>query len=305
MNNGKEFDYLIKKALSEGESKIQLEPCLPSEVKNRLNLQKGRSKTDMSKIKNIFGTRFGKAAAVCCSMVLVLTISYTFVQPVRAFSKEGMEKIKSMVYEVIKGNDGKYVAVRVPYHEPQKSGNNSYEGVKKPVGMDLISKIPESLAGGYTLDNQALGSYEPKSNSMIMISSANGISKDLYDKYNETVSAFYCKDNSKIVLEISYMNFPFALNSSQERIDGDNKKNLSIGDVKAIYAEYPGVRYPILEAYGPDSEIEDRTQEPTITILHTIKWKQNGAYYTVYDFNGDLSQQELEAAAATIIENMK
>lgn len=305
MNNGKEFDYLIKKALSEGENKIKLDPCLTPVVKSRLITEKGRDEIDMNRIKNIFGTRFGKATAVCCSTVLVLTISFTFVQPVRAVGIGSIEKIKSMVYDVIKGKDGKYVAVKVPYQEPQKVGNTEYEGVKKAVGKDLVSKIPESLAGGYTLDHQALGCYDSKTDSMIMVSSKDGVTKELYNKFNETVTSFYCKESSQIVLEISYMDFPFALNSNKERIEGDNKKSLSFGDITATYAEYPGVRYPIKEVDGLGNGDEDRTQKPSITVLHTIKWQQNGAYYTVYDFNGDLSQEELEAAAATVIEKMK
>ena len=205
----------------------------------------------------------------------------------------------------VKGKDGKYVAVHVPYREPQKADNSNYKGVKKPVGEDIMSKIPENLPGGYTLDNKALGCYDLKSDSMIMVSSSKGITKEFYDKFNETVSSFYTNDNSQIVLEISYMEFPFALNSSQERIEGDNKKNLNFRDITATYAEYPGVRYPIKEVNGSGNGNEDRTQKPTITVLHMIKWKQNGAYYTVYDFNGDLSQEELETAAAAVIESMK
>ncbi|OPZ86863.1 MAG: hypothetical protein BWY74_03536 [Firmicutes bacterium ADurb.Bin419] len=303
MNNGKDFDNLIKKALSEGENKIELDQSFISEVKNRLISQKGRDNIYMNRIKNILGTRFGKVAAVCCSMVFVLTISYTFVQPVRAASKESIEKIKSMVYDVIKGKDGKYVAIKVPYQEPQKK-DNQYEGVKKAVGNDLISKIPEELAGGYTLDHKALGSYDSKSDSMFMVTTKDGMTKELYDKFNETVSSFYCKDKSQIVLEISYMDFPFALNSGRERIEGDNKKRLSFGDIAATYAEYPGVRYPIKEVDGQGNGDEDRTQKPEITVLHTIKWKQNEAYYTIYDFNGDLSEEELKTAAASVIEKM-
>lgn len=305
MNNSKEFDYLIKKALSEGENKIKLDPFLSPEVKNRLIAEKGRSKIDMSRLKNIFGTRLGKVAAVCCSTALVLTISFTFVQPVRAVGIGSIEKIKAMVYDVIKGKDGKYVAVKVPYEEPKKVGNTEYEGVRKAVGKDLISKIPKNLAGGYTLDHQALGNYDSKTDSMIMASSKDGMTKELYNKFNETVSSFYCKESSQIVLEISYMDFPFALNSNKERIEGDNKKSLSFGDITATYAEYPGVRYPIKEVDGPGDGNEYRTQKPSITVLHTIKWQQNGAYFTVYDFNGDLSEEELKAAAATVIENMK
>jgi hypothetical protein len=305
MNSSKVFDYLIKKALSEGENQIKLDPFLSPEVKSRLITEKGRSKIDMSTIKNIFGTRFGKTAAICCSTAIVLTISVMFVQPVRAVGIGSIEKIKAMVYDVIKGKDGKYVAVKVPYEGPKKVGNTEYKGVKKAVGKDLISKIPESLAGGYTLDHQALGSYDSKTDSLIMASSKDGMTKELYNKFNETVSSFYCKGSSQIVLEISYMDFPFALNSNKERIEGDNKKSLSFGDITATYAEYPGVRYPIKEVDGPGEGDEDRTQKPSITVLHSIKWQQNGAYYTVYDFNGDLSQEELAAAAATVIEKMK
>ncbi len=138
-----------------------------------------------------------------------------------------------------------------------------------------------------------------------MVASKGGITKELYDKFNETVTTFYAKEKSQIVLELSHMDFPFALNSSQKQIEGDNKKSLSIGDITATYAEYLGVRYPIKEVDGPGKGDEDRTQKPTITLLHTIKWKQNGVYYTVYDFNGDLSLEELNTAVATVIENMK
>ena len=63
----------------------------------------------------------------------------------------------------------------------------------------------------------------------------------------------------------------------------------------------PGCRYPIVRL--PDSEIEDRTQEPTITIC-TIKWKQNGAI-TQYMISMEIRHSRTRAAAATIIENMK
>jgi len=305
MNNGKEFDYLIKKALSEGENMIELDPCLASEVKRRLISQKGRNKIDMNRIKNIPGTRFGKAAAVCCSMILVLALSFTFIQPVRAIGEKGVGKISVMVYDFMKGKDGKSIIIKVPYEETKKKGNNTYNGIEKAIGKDLLSKIPKNLAGDYMFDHQALGCYDNKSDSMIAVSAKDGMPKELKDKFNETVTTFYSKEKSQIVLDLSYADYPFCLNSRHEVIEGDNVKSLSIGDITATYAEYPGVRYPIKEVGGPGGGYEDRTQKPAITVLHTIKWKQNGAYYTVYDFNGDLSQEELKAAAATVIEKMK
>jgi hypothetical protein len=296
MINDKTFDNFVRKALSEGEDKVQLDTALIPEVKSRLILQKGRDKTNMSRIKNLTGTRFGKIAATCCSMVLVLALSFTFIQPVRAIGEKGIGKIKSMVYDVIKGKDGKYIAVKVPYTEPKKAGSTTHSGEKKTIiGEDLLLKIPRTLAGGYSFDNQGFGNYDSKSGSLIMLSAKDKVP----DKFKEVVSVYYGKGKSQIVLEMSYLEIPFALNMKHEPISGDNKKSLAIGDIKATYAEYPGVRYPI------KNETEDRTQKPNISILHTIKWKQNGVYYTIYDFNGDLSQNVLKAAAETVIQSMK
>lgn len=300
MNNGKTFDYLIKKALSEGENKVELNPRLASDVKSRLISEKGRYSINMGKIKNITGTRFGKAAAVCFSMMLVLVLSFTFIQPVRAIGEKGVGKISVMIYDFVKGKDGKSIIIKIPGDEAKKKVNNTYQGMEKAIGKDLLSKIPKSLAGGYTFDNQALGCYDNKSDSMIAVSAKDGMPKELKDKFNETVTTFYNKGKSQIVLDLSYADYPFCLNSRHEVIGGDNIKSLSIGDIAATYVEYPGVRYPIEHRGGN----EDRTKKPSITVLHTIKWTQNGAYYTVYDFNGDLSLEELKTAAATVIESV-
>ncbi len=301
MNNDKTFDSLIREALSEGEDRAELNPALIPQVKSRLSSQKGRYKTNMNKINNIFGTRFGKVAGVCCCMTLVLALSFTFIQPVRAIGEKGIDKIRFMVYDVVKGNDGKYITVKVPYEEPKKTGSSMTAipsgEFKKITG--LLSKIPKTLAGGYTFDHKGVGGYDPESHSMIMLSLQDNTPEKLPDRLQEIVSSFYSRGKSQIVLNMSYFDAPFALNMKHELIEGDNKKNLTIGGITATYAEYPGVRYPLRE------DNEDRTQKPDISVLHTVKWKQNGVYFTVYDFNGDLSLEDLKAAAATVIKNMK
>jgi len=303
MNDGKEFDYLVRKALTEGEDIVKLDNTLTHKAISRLSSQKGRYKINMSKIKNIHATPFGKIATACCCMVLVLSVSFTFIQPVRAIGEKGIDTIKSMVYDVIKGKDGKYIAVKVPYDKTEKgySSNSAVnEGnVKKIIGDDVISNIPKSLEGGYIFDHQAFGSYDPKSDSFTMVSLKDNVTEKSPDKFKETVSVFYSKAKSQIVLEISGFDTPFALNMKNERIAGDNKKSFSIWEIAATYAEYPGIRYPI------KNDTEDRSQKPDISILHTIKWVQDGLYYTVYDFNGDLSLEDLKAAAATVIGSIK
>ncbi|HOV28018.1 MAG TPA: hypothetical protein PK566_16890 [Pseudobacteroides sp.] len=106
-----------------------------------------------------------------------------------------------------------------------------------------------------------------------MVSSEDNAAQKSPDNFKKTVSVFYSKAKSQIVLEISCFDTPFALNMKNERIAGDNKKSLSIGKITATYAEYPGIRYPI------KNDTEDRSQKPDISILHTM------GYLTVYSVN--------------------
>lgn len=300
MNNNRTFDILIKKALSEGEDNIRLNLKLASEAKLRLMSEKERNIKIMNRIKLFSEFNLKNAAAVCCSIILLLVISFIFIPPVRAVG----ERVKTMIYDIVKGKDGKYVPVQVPYIEPEKRKKITCEGDGTAVKEDIILKIPKNLAGGYTFSHQAFGLYNSETGSIIASSVKNGNWKKVYMKLNELVTTFYRRDKSIIVLGISCVDAPFSLNSRREIIEGDNKKDIFIGAMQASYAEYPGARFPVKWDANRLAGEEDRTKKPVIKMLHTIKWKHNQLYYTMYDFNGDLSLEELKVAAATVIESM-
>ncbi len=302
MNKNRTFDVLVKKALSEGEDNIRLNLKLASEAKLRLMSDEKRNITIMNRI-NIFSEfNFKKAAVVFCSIIFMMIFSFTFISPVRAVGK----KVKTMIYDIVKGKDGEYVPVQVPAVEPEEREILSYEGNVTAVSKDVILKIPANLAGGYTFSHQGFGRYDAETGSHIGGGSKPGEGnwEDLYNKFNQNVSTFYHKNNSVIVLTISCMDSPFVLNSRYEIIDGDNKEDFFINTIQAEYAEYPAARYPINWDADHKAGDEDRTRKPTIRMMHTIKWEYNGLYYKVYDFNCDLDQEELKPAAESVIESM-
>ena len=304
MNNYKSFDVLVKKALSEGDDRIQLNLDVVSEIKSRLTSQKSRHKTIMSRLSNFSGISFRKAEAICCSILFALILSFVFIPPVRAIGEKGIEKIKTMIYDIVKGKDGKYVAVKVPYIEPENRKIMTYEGDGTAVSEDVILKIPKTLAGGYTFSHQNFGLYDSTTGRQFAVPAENRKREGVDKKFNEFVTTFYRKEKSLLVLLISNIDTPFVLNSRHEVIEGDNIKNIPIGIIQATYAEYPGARYSIKEKADHSGGDEDRTKKPEIKLLHTLKWKYNDQYYTVYDSNGDLSFNELKTAAGTVIESM-
>ncbi|NLD35339.1 MAG: hypothetical protein GX654_00540 [Desulfatiglans sp.] len=309
MNNNRSLDYLIKKALTEVEETATLDTGLLSEVKSRL-LKEGRDTEIMAKIKFFSHTSIGRAATISCSVIIVFLFSFIFIQPVRAVAEKGIEKVRSMIYDVIKGEDGKYVAVKVPKPEPGDLGPINYTGVKKAVAKEIIARIPESLAGGFMLSSRALG-YTDTSKGLALSRSVPDPAdykehekfNEIYEKFNERVSAIYKKYNSWIALSISHFDTPFASNSKREEFEGDNKRTICLGAIQATYAEYPGARYPIVEV-ADQGGYEDTTKEPIINIYHTIKWEQNGLYFTVFDLSHDLSLEELQIAATSVVESM-
>ncbi len=310
MNNNRSLNYLIKKALTEGEETAALDAGLLSEVKSRI-LKEGRYIKIMEKIKNFSHTGIGRAATISCSVIIVFLFSFIFIQPVRAVTEKGIEKVKSMIYEVIRGEDGEYVAVRVPKTDPEDRGRIHYGGVEKAVEKEIINRLPEGLAGGYMLSSRSLGSFDSSTGSMISVSVKDPADEkayekldELYEELNETVSGTYRKYNSLIVLSISHLDIPFVWNSKREVFEGDNKRTIYIGPLQAVYAEYPAVRYPIKEAAGNKGGDEDRTKKPIINTVHTIKWEQNGLYFTVFDLSHDLSMEELQIAATSVVESM-
>jgi hypothetical protein len=301
MNNNRSLNLLIKKALTEGEETAELDTGLLSEVKSRL-LKEGRYIKIMEKIKFFTHTSIGRAATVSCSVIIVFAFSFIFIQPVRAVAEKGIAKVKSMIYDVIKGEDGKYVAVRVPEIDPKDMGKINIKGVEKAVEKEIIAKIPKSLAGGYKFSDQSLASYDASTGSIIGGSVSDPIDEKTYKKFNEIVSTSYKKDNSMISLSVSHLDIPFASNSRREIFEGDNKRTIYIGAVQATYAEYPSARYQYKMVTGGGNE--DRTKEPVINIVHRINWEQNGVYYSIYDFTHDLSMEELKIAAESVIESM-
>jgi len=305
MSKSEQFENAIEKALAFGEDNVELAEASLDKVKRRLNMREERYDSNMSIINRIFKHNLNKTAAAVCTLAVVIAFSVSVIQPVRAFTREGIDNIKTLVYDIFRSSDGTYVAVEVPYAEPQKpvTKNTDVEAARSDSKRleEYLSKntMPSSLEGGYVFSNQGYSRYDTGSGSILAISSASGDFSTLPWDDTQAVSKWYRKGNSSILLSLSTVDIPFVTDSKGETLKGDNQKEIKIGNRTVIYAEYPGARFPIVE------DCEDRTQKPDIKVLHTLKWEHSGIYYTLYNFEGDLSLDVLKDAAESVIENLK
>lgn len=305
MKQNNDFETSIKSALTHGEDKMILNTALLDRVKFNLKMENGKKDINMLQRNRFSRIDIKKGVIAVCAVAVVTTASATFIKPVGAFAA----KIKTMIYDVVKGDDGKYVAIKIPYEEPEvKTMVGELPSVDDSNTNIIKSKMPLTLSDGYELYSQSSVAYNPKNSNMLSISkkpsndlfaSAPAPSLKLPEGWKDGTDYWYKKAASTIVVSENNFNCAFVSNTSGVPLKGDNKKEITIAGQSLTYAEYPDARYP----YVKDNE--DRTQAPSIHVAHTLMWTANGKYYTMYDFNGDLSIETLKPAAETVINNLK
>jgi hypothetical protein len=298
MEKNNSFEASIKSALAFGEDKIELNTAYLKNVKLNLKMIKERKNFNMTGIKLFLNSQIKKAVIVVCTLAIIMAASITFIQPVKAFA----DNVKAMIYDVVKGDDGKYVAIKIPNEETKtQTVTGKLPTIETSNTSSANSKMPSTLTGGYQLYDQSETAYNPNGSNIIAVSTKQEtkLSLKLPAGWLPGASFWYRKASSVIIASENDYDCPQVINSKGEAVKGDNQKELTISGQSVVYAEYPDARYPYVK------DTEDRTQAPSIHVSHTLLWNNNGKYYTLYDFNGDLTLDILKEAATSVIDSLK
>lgn len=205
-------------------------------------------------------------ASVCCA-ALILTLLCTFNPSVRAWAQEGMTKL---IYDVVKGEDGKYKTVQVeaeikPGPEVKVVGDED---------LGFKYKAPNIIAENYTAGEVISGDASGNSHSL-----------------------FYRNGDGVLVLAMT--NEDWMMYCAETSVD--NKKELNIEDMKVYYNEDSLAEYPMVQ----DSDglwTNDLTQPPTkIKTVHQFTWKYKGISYQLGDLGENISYDIMEQAVEDII----
>ena len=299
MNKNEYLENSIKEALAYGEEEIKLNSASLIKAKNRLRMKEEKGEIIMSNKNKGFSLGMKRTAAVVCSLAIVAAGSITFIKPVRVFAKD----VKAMVYDVIKGDDGKYTTVKVPAAQT-KAPEKDIKVPQLEKKEENSKEMPKTLNGGYEFKYESPFCYNLNNHSTLSVGD-KGDKKEMRkfkpaDGWKTGINNFYKNASSTIIVATCEIDMPFLFNTNGEAAKGDNEKQLTIGGINVIYGEYPNARYPIV------NDVEDRTQKPiSVTTSHTLKWEQNGTYYTMFDHESNLGLETLKAAAETVIGSMK
>lgn len=165
MNKQAQLEKSIKAALLQGVETLEADMNCLKKIKYRINTEKeGRKERIMKRINDHFydlKSKVKRPAVLVCSIAVAAVLMCTFIQPVRVLAQEGINKIASMVYVVVKEESGKYEMAQVSaedvyigYCEGNTTVLNDKE-LAKEVGFDF--NAPQALEGGYELaDNSVI-----------------------------------------------------------------------------------------------------------------------------------------------------
>ncbi|GBF35081.1 hypothetical protein DCCM_4204 [Desulfocucumis palustris] len=283
MNKQAQLEKSIKAALLQGVETLEADPDCLEKIKCQISTEKEGRKDMMKRIYDyLYDLKFRikKHAALVCGIAAAAVMLCIFIQPVRVLAQEGIDKVASMVYIVVKGENGKYEPVQVPVEKVERSYTKADttvlndEELAKEVGFDF--KAPQTLEGGYKLADTA-------------ISQTDGSDK-------KEVSKFYQKEKSRLVLSISDQNYSL----QYAREIGDKRKEVQVENKILYYCERPLPVYPIIEKNGVRTN--DPTQKPTeIKTIHSLAWEYNGVYYKLSDMGAGLQLDELQNAAKSVL----
>lgn len=204
--------------------------------------------------------------SICC-FALILTVLCAVNPSVRAWGQEGITKL---IYDVVKGEDGKYKTVQV------KAEVKKGPEIRLLEDKDLCFKykVPESIAEDYTADQ--------------MISN---------DATGNSCSLFYRNGDASLVLAMTNEDYLIYC----AKMDGDNKKALNVEGTKVYYCEEASPEYPLVK----DSDglwTYDMTQPPTdINTDHMFTWEYEGITYQLDDQGENISCDIMEQAVEDIV----
>ncbi len=236
---------LIKGRLSEGEGNIEI-------------IKRYQERT-CSKMRR-------PIVSICC-FALILTVLCAVNPSVRAWGQEGITKL---IYDVVKGEDGKYKTVQVETEVKKGEAIRLLED--KDIGFKY--KTPNIIAEDYTTGEMISG-----------------------DATGNTCSLFYRNGDASLVLAMTNEDY---LIYCAER-NGDNRKQLNIEGTKVYYYEEASPEYPLVK----DSDglwTYDMTQPPTeIKTDHMFTWEYEGITYQLRDQGENISYDIMKQAVGDII----
>lgn len=235
-------------------------------IKERLSKKEGNIEI-MKRYRGGFYNKMRRPVVSMCCVILMLTVLCTFNPSVRAWGQEGFTKL---IYDVVKGEDGKYKTVQV--ETEVKKGEEIRLLEDKDIGFKY--KAPNVIAEDYTTGEMISG-----------------------DATGNTCSLFYRNSDASLVLAMT--NEDWMIYCAER--NGDNRKELNIEGTEVYYYEEVSPEYPLVK----DSDglwTYDMTQPPTeIKTDHLFTWEYKGITYQLRDQGQNISYDIMDRAVEDII----
>jgi hypothetical protein len=274
MKSQTELDKQIIESLNQGVNYIELNQKSMGEIKERLRIKKNGEMKTAEKITAFFQDfrfKINKPAATFCCIMMIAAMLYTFVQPVKVWAKEGLDKAVQIIYTVVKDEDGSYKAVQVP-----DNNDPSYSTQKEVTddAVDFAFKAPPALENGFELISTHIQVPLTKEGEII-------------DTVPDSIEKCYSKTGSDCIIFLTCSSkSDLLLYAKDKTYDGDTRKNrreYALDKTSVYYYENAVPEYPLVEDPKDGRWTFDFTQKPTIKTEHIYAWEQEGVYYELSD----------------------
>lgn len=274
MKSQTELDKQIIESLNQGVNYIEPNQEILREIKRRLRTQSDGEMKMLEKISGVFQDlrfKINKPAATFCCIMVIAAMLCTFVQPVKAWAKEGLDKAVQVIYTVVKNEDGSYEAVQVP------DNNEPAYSTQKEVADDAVDfafKAPPALENGFELISTHIQVPLTKEGEII-------------DTVPDSIEKCYSKAGSDCVIFLTCSSkSDLLLYAKDKAYDGDTRKNrreYALDKISVYYYENAVPEYPLTKDTKDGRWTSDFTQKPTIKTEHIFTWEQEGVYYELSD----------------------
>lgn len=285
MNRDRQLEKLIKRSLLQEVDNIEAGMIGLEKIKHKIYSREERKQQMMKRINHYlcdFKYKITRPAALVYIFAVAAIMLCTFSQPVKVMAQEGIKKVTSFVYIVVKGDTGKYESVQVSSDKVKiatsTSSTTSLEDkdLAKEAGFEF--NAPRTLEGGYELFNTAIS----------RVDSSGEVS----------IAKYYQKEETDLVLNITDQEH---LLQYAQKV-GDNKKEIRLKNHTLYYCENPLPIYPLVEKNGVTTN--DITQKPKeIKVVHSLTWEYKGVYYHLSDMGNNISLDKLKNAANSVLNN--
>ncbi|MHC1722704.1 MAG: hypothetical protein AB9836_05815 [Aminipila sp.] len=266
MKNNETLNSEIKEVLFKRVEEIQPRAEGFNLIRERLSRKEGNIEI-MKRYQEKTCSKMRRPIVSICCFALILTVLCVSNPSVRAWGQEGITKL---IYDVVKGEDGKYKTVQI--EAKVKKG----EAIRllQDKDIDFKYKAPNVIAEDYTSGEMISG-----------------------DATGNTCSLFYHNGDASLVLAMT--NEDWMIYCAER--DGDNRKELNVEGTKVYYYEEVNPEYPLVK----DSDglwTYDMTQPPTkIKTSHQFTWEYEGITYQLGDQGENISYDIMERAVEDII----